>query len=277
VNTFVDWWQQLPYSIDPIIFTLGPIHIRWYGAMYIVVFAIVYFLVSYRIRTEKYPYSQETINDFLFWLVLGVLIGGRLGYVLFYDFSYFCQNPIAVISPIDFSDGVRFTGIYGMSYHGGLVGVLTVFYLYSKKHAFKFWNLVDLYAPAVPLGYTFGRLGNFLNGELYGRETTSFLGMYFPTDQMNLLRHPSQLYESFFEGIVLFILLWGIKKKSSRDGFLFALYLIGYGVVRFCIEYVREPDAHIGFVVWRFSMGQLLCLGMIAAGLTLIPFLPKKK
>ena len=141
--------------------------------MYIIVFAVVYFLVLYRIRTETFPYSytKNMLNDFFFWLVLGVLIGGRLGYVVFYDLAYFMRHPLAVISPIDFSDGFAFTGIYGMSYHGGLIGVVAVFYFYSRARSIPFWNLVDLFVPAVPLGYTFGRIGNFINGELYGRVT----------------------------------------------------------------------------------------------------------
>jgi phosphatidylglycerol:prolipoprotein diacylglycerol transferase len=267
VREFTQWWQQLPHHIDPVIFSLGPIHIRWYGVMYVVVFTICYLLVHYRIKSEKFPYKNETISDFFFWLVVGVLIGGRLGYVFFYDFAYFLHNPIAVISPVDTANGFQFTGINGMSYHGGLIGVVTAFYLFSKKRALPFWNLVDLFVPAVPLGYTFGRLGNFMNGELFGRVTNHPWGMYFPLDATNSLRHPSQLYEAFFEGIVLFLFLWFIRTKSRYDGYLFSLYLIGYGIIRFWIEFVREPDAHLGFIAFHLSLGQILCLIMILTGL----------
>jgi phosphatidylglycerol:prolipoprotein diacylglycerol transferase len=271
VNPLIQWWQNLPSKIDPVIFSFGQIHIRWYGLMYIVVFALVYSLVMYRIRTEKYPYSHECISDFFFWLVLSVLVGGRLGYVLFYDLAYYLHHPLEIISPVRLTDaGLEFTGIYGMSYHGGLIAVIFTFYVYSKKHAIDFFRFVDLFAPAVPLGYTFGRLGNFLNGELFGRATTQPWGMYFPLDQSGNLRHPSQLYEAFFEGIVLFLILWFLRKRKTVDGFLLGSYLIGYGIVRFVIEFYREPDAHLGFVIGPFAMGQVLCFFMIITGITII-------
>jgi phosphatidylglycerol---prolipoprotein diacylglyceryl transferase len=277
VNAITAWWQNLPSKIDPVIFALGPVHIRWYGLMYLVVFACVYYLVKYRIRTEDFDYSDETISDLFFWLIVAVIVGGRLGYVLFYDLPFFLRNPLAIISPFQMtSEGFVFTGIYGMSYHGGLFAVLMTFFLYTKKQGIDLWRFIDLFAPAVPLGYTFGRLGNFLNGELYGRETARVWGMYFPLDEAGLLRHPSQLYEAFFEGLFLFALLWILRKKKPFEGFLFALYLIGYGVVRFFIEFLREPDEHLGLVVGSFAMGQILCLAMILSGMFIL-FIRQKK
>jgi phosphatidylglycerol:prolipoprotein diacylglycerol transferase len=154
-----------------------------------------------------------------------------------------------------------------MSYHGGAIGVLVVSLIFCRRYSIDFWNLADLFCPAVPLGYTFGRIGNFINGELFGRATDVPWGMFFPLDSSLQLRHPSQLYEAFFEGIVLFVLLWSIRKKSPFDGFLFSLYIIGYGVVRFFIEFFREPDGQLGFVLGGLTMGQLLCVLMILAGL----------
>jgi phosphatidylglycerol:prolipoprotein diacylglycerol transferase len=157
-----------------------------------------------------------------------------------------------------------------MSYHGGLIGVVIVFILFCRKHKINFWHFGDLFCPAIPLGYTFGRIGNFINGELWGRVTTMPWGMYFPLDSTHSLRHPSQLYEALFEGIVLFILLWLIKKKKLFDGFLIGIYIGGYGFVRFFIEFFREPDYQLGFVLGFMSMGQVLCLLMMATGITIL-------
>jgi phosphatidylglycerol:prolipoprotein diacylglycerol transferase len=200
---------------------------------------------------------------------LGLIIGARLGYVVFYNFSYYLEHPLEIILPFSFSNGITFTGISGMSYHGGLIGAIVAGWLYVRRAGLNWWDGVDLYAPVVPLGYTFGRLGNFINGELYGRVTTSSVGMYFPLDPGRQLRHPSQLYEAFFEGIFLFAVLWSIRRIKAPRGAMLAFYLIGYGVIRFCIEYFRQPDDHLGFVFLSFSMGQILCAAMIAAGIGL--------
>ena len=164
-----------------------------------------------------------------------------------------------------------------MSYHGGLIGTIIAAWLYFRKATLDWWSGVDLYVPAIPLGYTFGRLGNFINGELYGRVTTSSIGMFFPLAPAGELRHPSQLYEAFFEGIFLFIVLWSIRKIKMPKGAMMALYLIGYGMVRFFIEYFREPDSHIGFVLFSFSMGQILCALMIAGGIFLYFYLRRQE
>jgi len=268
---FTAWWQHLPSLMNPVIFSTGGIAIRWYGTMYIVAFAIVWLLSRYRIANEKLPFDKTFPGDALTWAMGGVLIGGRLGYILFYGFEWFLLDPIGTLLPIHFgSGGCAFSGITGMSFHGGLIGVGLAMWLFARKHKVDFLKTVDLFIPALPLGYTFGRLGNFINGELYGRVTTSAIGMYFPDAPTVELRHPSQLYEAFFEGIVLFVILWTIRKKAPWPGFLSGLYLIGYGTVRFFIEFFREPDAQLGFVFLNFSMGQVLCFIMIAAGVGIV-------
>ncbi len=177
------------------------------------------------------------------------------------------RHPFEAFLPFEFTNGIRFTGISGMSYHGGLIGVIISLIIWVKKYKGNFLEIVDLWAPAVPLGYTFGRVGNFINGELYGRITSSPIGMYFPKAGDMTLRHPSQLYEAFFEGIFLFAILWAIRKKIKIRGMMLGFYLIGYGTVRFFIEFFRQPDAHIGYVFLWLSQGQILCSFMVMAGM----------
>jgi phosphatidylglycerol:prolipoprotein diacylglycerol transferase len=266
LEPFLHFWQHLPAHFRPYLFEIGSFQLRYYSLMYIVAFLLTYFLVSHRIKTERYPYSMETIQNAFIWIITGLILGARLGYVLFYNFGYYLHHPLEILLPFDFNGGFRFVGISGMSYHGGAVGVLLAAVIFCRKYKIDFWNLADLVTPAVPLGYTFGRIGNFINGELYGRATTVPWGMYFPLDPSHQLRHPSQLYEAFFEGLFLFAILWGIRKKSPFDGFMLALYIAGYGFVRLVIEFFREPDAQLGFIFGPLTMGQLLCLFMILGG-----------
>ena len=240
--------------------------------MYLAAFACIYLLVMRRIRRENFPYTAELIQDYFVWAILGVILGGRLGYVFFYNLGYYLRHPLEIIFPFEFNDGLHFVGISGMSYHGGAIAVLIATVIFCRKRGIDFWRFADLFSSAIPLGYTFGRIGNFINGELYGRATDVPWGMVFPLDPLHLLRHPSQLYEAFFEGIVLFAVLWVVRKRFSFTGALFALYIMGYGVVRFFIEFFREPDVQLGFVLGPFSMGQLLCLLMIAAGAAIYAF-----
>jgi phosphatidylglycerol:prolipoprotein diacylglycerol transferase len=234
--------------------------------MYIVAFLLTYILVSYRVKSENYNYKTEVIQDFFIWAIVGLIFGARLGFVFFYNFGYYMRNPLEILLPFEFAHGMRYVGISGMSYHGGALGVLVASLIFCRKNKINLWNLADLICPAIPLGYTFGRIGNFINGELYGRVTTVSWGMYFPLDFTHQLRHPSQLYEAFFEGIFLFLILWNIRKKSSFDGFLLAIYITGYGFVRFVIEYFREPDPNHGLIWGVLSMGQILCLLMMLTG-----------
>ena len=278
MEDFWSWWQHLPQNINPVIFEIGSFRLQYYGLMYVVAFALTFFLVLYRIKHEdRFTITSDHVKDITTYMILGLIIGARLGYVIFYNFSYYLQHPLEIILPVSFSNGVTFTGISGMSYHGGLIGTIFAAWLYFRKAKLDWWSGVDLYVPAIPLGYTFGRLGNFINGELFGRVTTSSIGMYFPMAPTRELRHPSQLYEAFFEGIFLFAVLWSIRKIKIPKGVTLALYLIGYGIVRFFIEFFREPDAHIGFVLFSFSMGQILCVSMIAGGIFLYFYLRRKE
>ena len=274
------WWQHLPEKMSPTIFGIGSFQLRWYGMMYIVAFTTVYLLVMARYRVEKPSIDKQTAEGWFMYAILGVILGGRLGYVLFYDPGMIVNNPLGILLPVDVKHGFRFTGLAGMSFHGGVIGVILFSLLYARQQKINFWKLADLVVPAIPLAYTFGRLGNFINGELYGRVTNVPWGMYFPNDYTNQLRHPSQLYEAFFEGIFLFIVLWSIRKNSRLEKLMLPIYLIGYGVVRFFIEFVRLPDAHLGTVLGPFTMGQVLSFAMIIAGLALILILrsrPHKK
>ncbi|RKX72731.1 MAG: prolipoprotein diacylglyceryl transferase, partial [Spirochaetes bacterium] len=258
MSNFAQWWQHLPEHMNPVIFSIGSFSLQYYGLMYLVAFAIVFVLASYRLKREsRFNMDSEKLQELMVAMILGIIIGARLGYVLFYNFSYYMHNPLEIVLPFDISDGFRFTGIAGMSYHGGLLGVLLGTMYFARKNKIHFLEITDLIAPCVPLGYTFGRLGNFINGELFGRITERSIGMYFPQAPGIDLRHPSQLYEAFFEGILLFLILWFIKKRVKIPGAMLPLYLMGYGLFRFFIEYTRQPDPHLGFVILNLSMGQL--------------------
>ncbi|MBI5741650.1 MAG: prolipoprotein diacylglyceryl transferase [Nitrospirae bacterium] len=266
MNNLIHNWQHLPGHMKPYIFQIGDFQLRYYGLMYIVAFATVYLLSVYRLKREDFPYSKNDVENYLMWAVIGLLLGARLGYVLFYNFSYYAAYPLEIIMPFSLRGGFHITGLAGMSYHGGLIGVVIAGALFCRKYKINIWQFSEFLIPSIPLGYTFGRLGNFINGELYGRATTVPWGMYFPLDAARQLRHASQLYEALLEGVLLFIILWGLRRKSPFDGFLLSLYLAGYGLVRFFIEFFREPDAQIGFLFGMVTMGQVLCLLMMLIG-----------
>ncbi len=297
---------QYPKWLKPEIIPGLPI--RWYGLMYLVAFFIAYLLFKYQVKERRLDVNDDEILNLFFWGIIGILIGGRLFAVTIYDpTGYYLRHPLQIFVPFARVNGrLVFTGIQGMSYHGGLVGgiVAIVIYLKVKKLDILEWG--DMLIAGVPLGYTFGRLGNFINGELYGRVTSVPWGMIFPHAQrfpaserwvrefaarigmnidglkmVNLPRHPSQLYEAFFEGIVLWLILWFVlRKKRPFKGFMLASYVIGYGIIRFFIEYVREPDIDIGFPIqlvhvdnpiyqfsfFNFTTGQILNFIMVAGG-----------
>jgi phosphatidylglycerol---prolipoprotein diacylglyceryl transferase len=271
MNEFLLWWQNLPSQMNPVLFSFGSFAVRWYGMMYIIAFGVVYLMTRYRLDAEKLPYERSFVSDALTWAMAGVVLGGRLGYIVFYGMDSFLADPLGTLLPwASAPGGCRFTGVTGMSYHGGVIGVILALLMFSRSQKTGFFKLFDLFIPSVPLAYTFGRLGNFINGELYGRVTNAAVGMYFPLAPTHELRHPSQLYEAFFEGIVLFVILWSLRKRSPYPGFLSAIYLFGYGFFRFFIEYFREPDVQLGFVLLNFSMGQVLCFIMMVAGFALL-------
>lgn len=266
MNEFWNWWQHLPAHINPVIVQIGGFKLQYYGLMYLVAFAVTYWLATYRIKKESHwQLSSEDLQGVLMAMIIGLIIGARLGYVIFYNLGYYATHPLEIFLPVSFRNGIQFTGISGMSYHGGLICTIAGAGWYIQKHQLGFRKMADLLIPCIPPAYTFGRIGNFINGELWGRTTEVPWGMYFKTGGP-VLRHPSQLYEAFGEGMLLFVLLWPVRNKMGTQGAMLPLYLIGYGVIRFIIEYFRQPDGHLGFVLMRFSMGQLLCSAMILTG-----------
>jgi len=267
MGSFISWWQTLPYQIDPTIIKVGSFQVKYYGLMYIVAFSLTFYLLNKRLKNKEFDLSREVLENYFFQVIIFILIGGRLGYVLFYNLKYFIHNPLEIFLPFRFENGFEFTGIAGMSYHGAVISAFAGTYLFAKKNKLEFLKFIDFIAIAAPLGYTFGRIGNFINGELYGRVTESAIGMYFPMSGDGMLRHPSQLYEALFEGVFIFAILWSLRNKKFTSGFFVSAYLILYGTVRFIIEYFREPDDQLGFVFMNFSMGQVLCFTMIFAGI----------
>lgn len=249
-------------QINPIAFSID---VHWYGLMYLLAFVCAWSLGRYRIRKGAFDISLRHFEDLLFWGILGVILGGRLGYVLFYKPSFYFANPSKILAVWD----------GGMSFHGGLIGVLAAMLYFSYKEKKTFFEVADFVAPLVPLGLAFGRIGNFINGELWGRVTDAPWGMIFPNSD-GAIRHPSQLYQMSLEGFALFIILWFFSRKPRPTGQVSALFLIGYGIFRFIVEYTREPDAYLGLLALGLSMGQWLSLPMIIIGCVLFVIARKK-
>ncbi|MCE5255748.1 MAG: prolipoprotein diacylglyceryl transferase [Spirochaetaceae bacterium] len=280
---------------------------RWYGLMYVVAFMVTWLLFRYESKRTKKPWTEELSANFFLWAIVGILLGGRLAGTLIYEpTDYYWRHPWMILWPFDESGA--FVGYQGMSFHGGLVGLIVATLIWCKVRKEKWLEWADLIAISAPLGYTFGRLGNFINGELWGKVTAAPWGMVFPnapsfaanqpwvqeyaakagipinamTEVVNLPRHPSQLYEALFEGLLLWLVLWFIaRKRRPFAGFNVAAYIIGYGTARFFIEYFREPDPGLGYIIklgdpdaptylfttpFNYSMGQILCFMMIVAG-----------
>lgn len=248
-------------QFDPIALRLGPVAIHWYGITYLVAFGLFLWLASLRVRQRQHAaagWQRSDVEDILFFGVLGVVIGGRLGYVLFYKPGYYAEHLLEVLSV--------WKG--GMAFHGGLLGVLAAMAFYAWRRRRHFLEVTDLIAPCVPTGLASGRMGNFINGELWGRAADPSLpwAMVFPQSGSNLPRHPSQLYQFALEGVLLFVLLWLYARKPRKLGQVSGAFLVGYGLFRFIAEYFREPDSFLGLLALNMSMGQWLCLPMIAAG-----------
>ena len=255
-------------QFDPIAIHLGPLAIRWYGLMYLAGFLM--FLWLGNLRAKRFPervFTSKDLDDLLFYGVLGVVLGGRLGQVLFYEPGYYLSNPADIIAV--------WKG--GMSFHGGFLGVLVAMALFARKRGKSFWQVTDFIAPLVPLGLFAGRIGNFINGELWGRAADPSLSwaMIFPQLQDNLPRHPSQLYQAGMEGLLLFGILWWYSSRPRPQRATSGVFLIGYGVLRWVGEYFREPDAGIFGHSYLISMGQWLSLPMVLAGIALL-FLAKR-
>ena len=253
-------------QIDPIALAIGPLAVRWYGLMYLVGFAAAFVLARGRIkRGMGGEISNEVFDDLFFFSVLGVVLGGRLGYILFYKPAYYISHPLEILAV--------WQG--GMSFHGGFLGVILAMVFIARKHEIRWLAVTDFIAPLVPPALGAGRIGNFINGELWGRVTDVPWGMVF-RGAGPLPRHPSQLYEFALEGIVLFVFLWLYSGRARPTGAVSAMFLIGYGVLRFAAEYFREPDDFLGLLALGFSMGQWLSLPMILAGIGMLAWTARK-
>ncbi|NYT37754.1 prolipoprotein diacylglyceryl transferase [Allopusillimonas soli] len=253
-------------DFNPIALQIGPLAVHWYGIMYLVGFALVWILGRWRIQHGKTDLSTRDLEDIIFYCVLGVVVGGRLGYVLFYKPDEYLAHPIEIF----------YLWQGGMSFHGGLIGVLVVLFLFARSRGRTLLEIGDFVAPLIPLGLAAGRLGNFINGELWGRPTTLPWGMVFPQTQDGIPRHPSQLYEMCLEGFLLFAVVWWFARKPRPTGQVSAVFLMGYGLLRFLVEFTRQPDAFLGLLFADLSMGQLLSLPMVLAG-ALIFYLSARK
>jgi len=252
-------------QFDPVAFSLGPLAVRWYGLMYLVGFVQFWWLGRLRARETWRGVSARDVEDLLFYGVLGVIVGGRLGYVLFYKPGYYLQHPLEVF--------MLWKG--GMASHGGIIGVIVVLWLFARRRGQPFLRLADFVVPLIPLGLAAGRIGNFINGELWGRPadpSTWPWAMVFPQAGDGIPRHPSQLYQFALEGLLLFALLWWYSRRPRPTGCVGAAFLVGYGLLRFVAEFAREPDDFLGLLALRLSMGQWLSAPMIVAGVALFAY-----
>ncbi len=252
-------------QFDPVALSLGPIQIHWYGLTYLVAFGLFLWLAGRRVQMPHFAqagWTRRDVEDLLFYGVLGVVVGGRIGYALFYKPDYYLSHPLEVL--------MVWKG--GMSFHGGLLGVIGAMAFFARQRRRAFLEVTDLIAPCVPTGLASGRIGNFINGELWGRAADPSLpwAMVFPQSGTDIPRHPSQLYQFGLEGLLLFALLWWYGRKPRRLGQVSGAFLVGYGVFRFTAEYFREPDSFLGLLALGMSMGQWLCVPMVLAGIWLL-------
>ena len=251
----MNYWHQP--DIDPVLIHLwGPFQIRWYSLLYVGGFIVARYILARLARESRFRFTSENVEQYIVWALVGGVVGARIIYCIVYDPRSLLDNPLYLFQ------------VYkgGLSFHGGLLGVITAGFLFCRKHKIPFWNLFDASALAVPVGLAMGRIGNFINGELYGRVSTVPLAMVFK-DGGPLPRHPSQLYEFFLEGVLLLVVLWAVKKRFTKDGQLSLVFLMGYCAARFTGEYFREPDAQVGYLLLGLTMGQILSLVMVAGTL----------
>jgi len=251
---------MIPYpNIDPVFLRLGPIQFRWYGLMYLLGLTTAYFVIKFRAASQKVSLTKEQIYDLIVYAAVGVFAGGRLGYTLFYNLPYYLDHPAKIVAVWE----------GGMSFHGGLLGTILAVWLFARRRGFSFYTIADLATPCVPIGLGLGRLGNFINGELYGRPTDVSWCMVFPGGGPEC-RHPSQLYEAGLEGGLLFVVLWLISRQPTPPGTMCWSLITGYGFCRVIVEVFREPDMHLGFIFGPFTMGQVLSAPMILIGAVML-------
>jgi phosphatidylglycerol:prolipoprotein diacylglycerol transferase len=254
-------------NIDPIALQIGPLKIHWYGIMYLVAFGAAWWLGVRRAKRPGSNWTAEQISDVIFYGAMGTVLGGRVGYILFYAFPSFLHDPLMIFRVWE----------GGMSFHGGFLGVLVAMWLFGRKHKRGFFEITDFIAPLVPVGIAAVRFANFINGELWGRVTTVPWGMVFPTGGP-LPRHPSQLYEMFLEGIVLFVIMWFFSAKPRPRMAVSGVFALGYGCFRFFAEFFRQPDIQLGYLAFGwFTMGQLLSIPLILLGATLLVLAYRRK
>ncbi|MBQ3059282.1 MAG: prolipoprotein diacylglyceryl transferase [Desulfovibrio sp.] len=251
---------MLTAHIDPVAFSIGSLQLRWYGLMYVMAFALGWFLARRRAARPGSGWRPADVDDLLTCVMLGIILGGRLGYVLFYDLPAYLNDPVEIIR--------IWNG--GMSFHGGLLGVLAAFWYFAHRQKRRFLDVSDFVAPLVPPGLFFGRIGNYINGELWGKVSDVPWAVIFPAAGPQP-RHPSQLYEAVLEGAVLFVILWLYSSRQHKPGAVSGLFALGYGICRFSVEFVRVPDIQLGYLAFGWlTMGQLLCLPLMIAGLWLL-------
>ncbi|MBT9538149.1 MAG: prolipoprotein diacylglyceryl transferase [Nitrospirae bacterium] len=252
-------------NIDPVILKIGHLSVRWYGMMYIIGFASSYLLIRYQMKKKGFNSGKAFVDTLYSYIILGLLIGARLGYVFFYNRSYYIRHPFEIFA----------LWYGGMSFHGGLIGSIIAGIIVCRKFKIDFWQIADIVVVTAPIGLGLGRLGNFINGELYGRITNVPWAMVFPAGGP-YPRHPSQVYEFLLEGASLFIILWFLKDRKLKPGILSSLFLILYGSFRFFVEFFREPDPQLGFILGLFTMGQILSAVMITLGVGLLFYKSKQ-
>ncbi|EAI3889980.1 prolipoprotein diacylglyceryl transferase [Campylobacter jejuni] len=258
----MEFWQHIYSNFNVIAFSIFGLKVHWYGIMYVIALLLALLLAKFFLRKFQLDINEKHLDSYFIWVEIGVILGARLGYILIYDANtmYYITHPWQIFNP--YING-EFVGIRGMSYHGAIIGFLIATLLFCKKYKTNPWIFLDLVALSVPLAYVFGRIGNFLNQELFGRITNVPWGIYVD----GVLRHPSQLYEAFLEGIVVFIIVYLARFKQSFQGELILVYAGAYSLARFICEFYREPDFGIGFVLWGMSMGQILSFIMFITAL----------
>lgn len=276
----LEWWQNIPATLDPIAFRFGFFSVHWYAVFFLGGFLAALLFALRLVRRGEAPCSEECVLDMFIYIFIGAFLGGRIGYALFYNFNVFWAEPLKIFLPYDFKSGM-WVGISGMSYYGGLIGATLALYWFTRARDLSFWKIADFAAFLAPFATFFGRLGNFFNLELYGRITDQSWGMRFPfVEPMRVLRHPSSLYEAFLEGIMIFILLVFLRKRMPFAGSMACVYLALYAIFRFFAEFFREPDPQLGLffnsLIGGLTLNQIFAFGLFCAAIVIFVWLKRR-